>query len=61
MDKHGLMLVNQNDLGLVCRDVYYLDRGGLVCNGNREGVVDEDTDDYAILEADEEGLLFGRA
>ena len=55
------MLVNQNDLGLVCRDVYYLDRGGLVCNGNREGVVDEDTDDYAILEADEEGLLFGRA
>ena len=53
------MLIDEDDLGLVGRDVDHLDRGGLVCDRDREGVVDKDTDDDTVFETDEERFFLG--
>ena len=55
------MLVDNDDLLLVRRDVHKGNSGGLLDNWDREGIIDEDAYNNTVLQGHEQGFALWRA
>lgn len=61
IDEHAVEVIDDSDLLTIGRNIDYTDGSGLLDDGNREAIVDEDLEHAAVLEANEDSLSLRRS